>query len=670
LGGLWSARTIPGRVTPVRDLTGAAREGLNFQAHCADLFHFGLPWNLGRIDRRLQPAPEAHCRYFVLHQRAEDRVLDVPVRRTETFKKELGCLAKVIDDDIECLLGNDIRHRDTNRLIIEIEQIDIDAEKKRITEEELSAARERREELAARIARCRSILDNSRQWIPFDAAPFRDALICSLELQGAGRLVENTDGDGRRVRTFPPLDRRPKRTRAGLPHWTRCAPGGSFRLADDESFNQPEMKLAISRHPELRSADMNTRRLYPRFAAARLEEALADTPVVLIHGPRQSGKTTLARMLGERLGYAYFSFDDRVLAAAAESDPMGFVGDLPERAILDEVQRVPEIFSALKAAVDRRRIPGRFLLTGSTNVLPVPRLAESLAGRMEIVPLYPLAQCELAGRASRFLQVLFAGAFKTFKADRLGSELAERVAAGGYPAALSRTAHRRRAAWYRDYIETLVQRDMRDLARIRSLDALPRLLALAAARTARLVNLSELSAPFQLSRQTIREYVTLLERVFLIEELPPWRISMPSRLVKTPKLHLGDTGLACVLLGHDAAALMKDRIVFGAVLETFVFQELRRLASWHEEPVRFHHFRDRDGFEVDIVMERRGREVAGIEVKASATVTPADFRGLRKLEATARDRFVAGAILYDGEVCAGFGSRLFAVPIRALWETT
>jgi predicted AAA+ superfamily ATPase len=414
---------------------------------------------------------------------------------------------------------------------------------------------------------------------------------------------------------------------------------------------------------------MTAGRLHPRFAEARLIEARADTPVVLIHGPRQSGKTTLARMVGDRRSFAYFSFDDDVALAAAQADPVGFVADLPEHTILDEVQRAPSLFTALKTAVDRRRTPGRFLITGSANVLFVPRLAESLAGRIEILRLHPLAQCELAGHSPRFLDALFAARFRTHRVERLGHELVERVVAGGYPAALTRATPRRRAAWYRDYIETLVQRDVRDLARISSLDTLPRLLALAAGQTARLLNVSDLASPFQLSRPTIHDYVTLLERVFLLEPLPPWHVNRLSRLIKTPKLHLCDTGLACMLLGFDAPSLAKDRTTLGQLLETFAFQELRRQASWHKEDIRFHHFRDKDNFEVDIVLERGARELAGIEVKASATVTAADFRGLRKLREAAADRFIAGVVLYDGEACAGFGDRLFAVPIRTLWET-
>lgn len=413
---------------------------------------------------------------------------------------------------------------------------------------------------------------------------------------------------------------------------------------------------------------MAASRLYRRFTEAVLLETLADTPAVLIHGPRQCGKTTLARRVGEERDYAYFSFDDDVTLAAAKADPVGFVGELPDRVVLDEVQRAPVIFPALKSAVDRRRTPGRFLLTGSANVLLLPTLADSLAGRLGLLRLHPLAQCELAAHEPRFLDLLFDGGFKARRHDRLGKELAERIAEGGYPAALTRTTGRRRTAWYRDYIETLVQRDVRHLARIASLDALPRLLALAAGQTARLINISDLASPFQLSRPTIRDYVTLLEQVFLIDELPPWHSNRLSRLIKTPKLHIGDTGLACTLLGIDAAGLWQDRTLLGQLLETFVYQELRRHASWHDGEIRFSHYRNKDGAEVDLVLERGSGQIAGVEVKAAATVTAADFRGLRKLKEAAGRRFTAGVVLYDGETSAGFGEGMHAIPIRTLWE--
>jgi hypothetical protein len=408
--------------------------------------------------------------------------------------------------------------------------------------------------------------------------------------------------------------------------------------------------------------------LYPRYLQPRIIEALADSPVVLIHGPRQCGKTTLARQVGDREGFTYLSFDDDVQRAAAQADPVGYVADLPRRVILDEVQRVPELFTSLKTAVDARRQPGRFILTGSANVLLVPKLADSLAGRMEILRLHPLSQVELSGGKPAFLPALFVSAFKSGSSGRrLARMLAERVAAGGYPAALARATAKRRTAWYRDYANTLIQRDVRDLARVSDLDALPRLLAMAAGQTACLVNVSELAAPFQVSRQTIREYVTLLSRIFLLEELPPWHSNRLSRLIKTPKMHVGDTGLACTLLGLDAAMLWEDRALFGRILETFIFQELRRQASWHEETVSFSHFRDKDTMEVDMVVECAGR-LAGIEVKAAATVTSDDFKGLRKLQAAAQKRFAAGVVLYDGEAVVPFGNSLYAVPISRLWE--
>lgn len=407
---------------------------------------------------------------------------------------------------------------------------------------------------------------------------------------------------------------------------------------------------------------------YPRYLAPRLREALRDTPAVLIHGPRQCGKTTLARMVGESRGYRFVSFDDDALRAAARRDPVGFVAALPARSILDEVQRVPEIFASLKAVIDQRRTAGRFILTGSANVLLVPALADSLAGRMGLLRLHPLAQCELGRKSPRFLDALFGKGFRTSIATPLGGELATRIVGGGYPAALVRKLPARRRAWYRDLVETQIQHDVRDMTRIHSFEALPRLLSLAAAYTARLINVSDLSAPFEINRQTIHDYVTVLERIYLLERLPPWHSNRLSRLVKTPKLHMADTGLACALLGVDAAALNKDRQRLGPMLETFVLQELRRQASWRPEPTEFFHYRDRDDFEVDIVIEQGSVAVAGVEVKAAASVSEADFRGLRKLRDAAGSRFTAGVVLYDGSASIDFGDKLFAVPLRMLWD--
>ena len=405
--------------------------------------------------------------------------------------------------------------------------------------------------------------------------------------------------------------------------------------------------------------------MVPRLAQAGLQASLADTPVVLLQGPRQCGKTTLARCVAEPAGYGYLSFDDDNLVRAARADPLGFVTDLPAKMVLDEVQRVPEIFTALKLVVDRDRQPGRFLLTGSADVLLLPKLADSLAGRMEVIRLHPLSQVELRQQSAGFLSQLFRAEFSVTTSKRMGEALAELVVAGGFPAALMRQPPRRRA-WYQAYVQTLVQRDVRDLARIAALDVIPRLLELAAGQTAHLFNVSDLSGPFGLSRPTVRDYLTLLERVFLVELLPPWHVRHINRLVKTPKLHMGDTGVACALLRLDAQTLHANRTLLGQLLETFVFQELRRQASGHSEPIAFHHFRNRDDHEVDIVLEQ-GAALAGVEVKASGTVRVEDFRGLKKLQEIAGDRFTCGVVLYDGEVSLPFGPRLFALPIQNLW---
>ncbi len=407
--------------------------------------------------------------------------------------------------------------------------------------------------------------------------------------------------------------------------------------------------------------------LVPRLAAGPLAEAMDDSPVVLIHGARQSGKSTLAQQYGDRHGFRALTFDDPSVLQLAQADPAGFVAELPDRVILDEVQRVPELFSALKLAIDRRRKAGRFLLTGSSNILLLPTLSDSLAGRMAIVRLHPLAQCELARTKPSFLNQLMAGRFPMSTSERQGRSLAKRIVQGGFPALLTLKSGTRHARWHRDYIETIVSRDVRTIARIASLDTLPRLLELVAGQTARTLNVTELSSPFGVSRPTIREYVTLLERIFLVEELPPWHTNRISRLIKSPKVHITDTGLGCALLGLSAEALWENRDAFGQMLETFVYTELRRQASAIADRINFSHFRSRDGAEVDVVIEHGAGTICGVEVKAASTVRPSDFDGLRVLREAAGKRFGCGVVAYDGEACIGMGDGMFAVPIARLW---
>ncbi len=413
--------------------------------------------------------------------------------------------------------------------------------------------------------------------------------------------------------------------------------------------------------------------LYQRFTQEILHEALQDTPVVLIHGSRQCGKTTLAHSVGGKLGYHYITFDDDNQLQAAKADPIGFVQGLPEHTILDEIQRTPELFTAIKASVDQNRKPGRFILTGSANVLLLPKLADSLAGRMEIIHLRPLAQAEITGLKPTFFQQLFSADFSAATSKqkylRLGESLAKLICMGGYPAAIARNNEKRRNAWYRDYITTIIQRDVQDIASIRNLDTLPKLLTLAASQTARLFNAADLASPFSISRPTIREYLTVLEQIFLIEQLQPWHSNRLSRLIKTPKMHLTDTGLACSLMGVNSQTLWQDKTLLGQLLETFIYQEIRKHADWHDEELKFYHFRNKDKVEVDIIIEQ-SRQIAGIEIKAAASVTQSDFKGLNKLKDACSEQFAAGVVFYDGETILPFGEKLFAVPISLLSPKT
>lgn len=407
---------------------------------------------------------------------------------------------------------------------------------------------------------------------------------------------------------------------------------------------------------------------YPRLLQRHLEEALDDTPVVLVHGPRQCGKTTLAKKVGDLRGYAYISFDDVTLVAAAKADPIGFVDRLADKVILDEIQHVPEIFSSLKHAVDRKRTPGHFLLTGSANVLLLPKLSDSLAGRIEIIHLHALSRCEIEQRGEGILASLFRGEAPATIVSKLADNMAKFVVEGGFPEPLQRSSQRRKYQWYQNYIDTLVQRDIKDLARISNLEAMPKILQLAANQSAQLLNMSAIASPFHMTRQTVAAYFTLLQHLFLLDVLPAWHSNKSKRLIKTPKVHMSDTGLAAALLGLSSRQLMADRIMLGHLLESFVYNELRRQASWQEQDVKFYHFRDKDQFEVDIVMEQYGGGMIAVEVKAAATVREKDFRGLKKLKSIAEQSWRMGVVLFDGEMPLSFGEGLYAIPLASLWH--
>ncbi len=415
---------------------------------------------------------------------------------------------------------------------------------------------------------------------------------------------------------------------------------------------------------------MTVQSFIPRQSEQFLVELIAHSPVVLIHGPRQSGKTTLAKLIGDRLGYSYYTFDNPKTLIAVQNDPMGFMNALPNRVILDEIQLVPELFRLLKLSVDRQRRNGQFILTGSTNALYLSELMDALTGRMLIVHLHPLSQVELEQINSiPFLDRLFMGDFKMNQSEPLGHDLVDRIVAGGYPPALAIPVDSIRSAWYNSYIVSLVQNDISEQMKIHSPESLPSLLTAAASLSAQLFNVSTIASKLQMNRNTAQHYLALLERQFLINILPPWYSNRMKRMTKTPKIHIGDTGLACSLLNVDANDLYDDRNLLGQLVESFVFQELRRQVSSSNKPYKFYHFRDRDGVEADIIIELGGSKLAGIEIKSGASIIHSDFKALRKIKAAHKDRFTFGALLYDGELCASFGNGMFAVPIRMLWET-
>lgn len=410
-----------------------------------------------------------------------------------------------------------------------------------------------------------------------------------------------------------------------------------------------------------------------RTIHTRLMEALSDTPVVFLRGARQTGKTTLVKQLAEAPAgegsRQYISLDSATALAGALEDPTGFLQGLKKPVVIDEAQRASALMLAIKEDVDRERQAGRYLLTGSANILTLPGIADSLAGRMEVLTLYPLSQGEIAGLQEDFISTLFAKEFlleHTNKTLLTREKLLEAIALGGYPEVLSRSNPKRRTAWFDSYITTLVERDIRDISNIQDISGLIRLLRLLGVRSGTLYNQAELSRSVGMPASTLGRYIPLLEALFLVWFLPAWSSNLSKRLVKSPKVHISDSGLACHLCGADEDRLANDSIMAGRLLESFVVGELLKQNSWTEHPVSLYHYRSQSGEEVDVVLEDRAGRVAAVEVKLAASVASHDIKGLASLRDALGDHFVRGVIMYTGQDIMPMGDRIYAVPVEVM----
>ena len=410
--------------------------------------------------------------------------------------------------------------------------------------------------------------------------------------------------------------------------------------------------------------------MWRRNAESAVRAALEDTRVVFLAGPRQCGKSTLAQAIAATLGGRYLTLDDAAVFDQARADPNAFVAQSrDQRLIIDEAQRLPELFHAIKRNVDADPRPGRFLLTGSANFLVLPRVSESLAGRVEVISLATLSQGELEGVREGFVDALFGRDDPALPPSPLHrDDYIRRAINGGYPEVLGRSGPARRARWFGSYLTTLIQRDLRDVAAIHATAAHPALHRLLAARTAGLANVLDISRELRLPNPTLTRYLGILEALYLLEPLRPWSPNLNTRLTRSPKLFLTDTGLSAYLTAATEERAARFPEVSGPLLEAFALGEVRRQAAWSDSQPTPWCSRTHAGVELDIGLEQLDGRVAAIEVKAAARLDQRDTRGLEFLREKLKARFVRGVVLYTGEQVLPAGDRIWAMPIDALWR--
>lgn len=397
-------------------------------------------------------------------------------------------------------------------------------------------------------------------------------------------------------------------------------------------------------------------------------EALTEARAVCLLGARQSGKSTLARAIAaDEHAAEYLTLDDNATRRAALEDPTGFIAGVSGSAVIDEIQRAPDLMLAIKERLDTNDARGQFLLAGSANVLTLPTIADALPGRVDYVRMWPFSQGELAGRREGFIDRLLVGDIPRIEDADVGrGAYAERIVAGGFPDARERSA-RGRERFFTSYVSTMLGRDLRDVANVRDTGSVERLLRIVATRSAGLVSSRAVAGEVGVDHKTVAAQTRILEQLFLVWRLQPWHANLGSRQVKTPKIHIVDTGLLTHLTNVNTERIVRSPDIAGPIFETFVAMEMARQCDWAESPASLFHYRDKQQREVDVVLELGSGEVAGVEVKTAAGVQPKDFAGLRHLRDKLGTRFKTGVVLYTGKRTLSFGDRLAAVPLCGLW---
>lgn len=407
-----------------------------------------------------------------------------------------------------------------------------------------------------------------------------------------------------------------------------------------------------------------------RLLQKNIQQLLLNMPALFVNGPRQAGKSTLVKhLIANRDDVSYITFDDVTALSAASSDPLGFLRGLKQLIVIDEVQLVPSLFRVIKMLVDQYRLEdpkranGRFLLTGSANIMALPNLSEALVGRMGIATLYPFSSLEILNNQSLIIEKFFS---KDISFNKLSNHSAlEMMLNSSFPAL---PLQQDRNVWFSNYLTTLLQRDVHNLAQIEKITELPNILKILAARAGGLLNDADCARDASLNQMTYRRYRTLFQHLFLITLLPPWFKSIKKRLMKAPKIYFTDTNLLCYVLGVDLPILRKQNpTLFGYVFENFVASELMKQIALQFD-YSLHHFHTLDSKEVDFIISHRNGQLVGVEVKSAESVVNQDFNGLRVLKECAGKDFVRGIVLYQGKQIIPFGSDMMAMPIEVLWS--